>query len=114
MTSRKSIGGNITRTQQKEKDPWFVEVQKELDMRNRLCAQRNPSYVYQRPETSPYTYKSVAEFRKRHAFNKLKDCKAAKADNEMDVHNRYYKNITTKKECDASSGHWDTKAINRK
>jgi len=101
----------------REAEPWYTKVKKELEMRDRLCKQRAPNDVYKRPATNPYSYKSVEEFRKRHPFNKNKDCKfvaPGSVDIEMDPYKRYYKHIGSKKECDSIWGKWVENSVNRK
>lgn len=114
---RVSWGGAVHVLDKREGMPWYTKVKRELDMRDRMCAQRDPNDVYKRPQVNPYSYKSVEEFKKKHPFNKVKDCKY-KSPGEVDVakdpYGRYYKEVGRKKECDSLGGVWTPDAVNRK
>lgn len=82
-----------------------------------------PLNKYDYPVDNPYkTYTDLSDFKKRELKNKTeseyiklsKRCKFMSEPSKVtDKHNRYYKDINNKHECDMIKGFWDPEAIHR-
>lgn len=100
------------------------DLQAYLEHLDKRCKSHfGPLNKYDYPVDNPYkTYTDLSDFKKRELKNKTeteyikltKRCKfMSEPSQAIDKHNRYYKDIRDKHECDSIKGVWDPSAINR-
>lgn len=100
------------------------DLHKYLQHLDKRCKSHfGPLNKYDYPVENPYkTYTDLEDFKKRELKNKTeteyiklsKRCKfMSEPSKATDKHDRYYKDINNKHECDMVKGFWDPDAINR-
>lgn len=100
------------------------DLQKYLKYLDKRCKSHfGPLNKYEYPVENPYkTYTDLNDFKQRELKNKTeteyikltKRCKfMSEPSKATDKHDRYYKEINNKHECDMIKGFWDPDAVNR-